>query len=261
MWFWLLWRAWLLIIIAESLSMLTKFYNLKVHILKRTIITKALLTDVVFIIYIQRLKSSQVLPWDSRWADPAVCWHAELITVHKHLRLSLPVHWNKMEMTVIKCHLAADSPALEALLLCFPQTSWVKRPFFSLFFFFWELLHLSALLFVPQSSHSRSADAQVSLSSNAPSDWLRPPSEATLFFFCNFSHQAKEDCFFIYASYISKKNLIVWLRENLAALSPPSFSGGRVRLWPYSLCRPPLQRHTHGHKNECMVEVGKREPA
>lgn len=39
-----------------------KFYNLKVHILKRTIITKAMLTDVVFIMYIQRLKSSKVLP-------------------------------------------------------------------------------------------------------------------------------------------------------------------------------------------------------
>lgn len=52
----------------------------------------------------------------------------------------------------------------------------------SLLFLFFQLLHSSALLFVPQSSHSRPADIWVSLSSIAPSEWLSPPSEESLYF-------------------------------------------------------------------------------
>lgn len=116
----------------------------------------------------------------------------------------------------------------------FPQTNSVKRPFF---FFFFELLHLSALLFVPQSSHSHSADVQVSLSSNAPSDWLRPPSEATLVFFVTFPMKWKTIISLFMPVLFPRKPDCVTRRKS-GCIAAPSFTGGRVLLWS-SLCRPP----------------------
>lgn len=56
-----MWRA-LLLLLLESLSMLMKFYTLKVHILKQTIIMRVLLRDVVYIMYDQRVKSFKASP-------------------------------------------------------------------------------------------------------------------------------------------------------------------------------------------------------
>lgn len=118
-----------------------------------------------------------------------------------------------MEMTVIKCHLAADSPSPEALLPCFP--CWMKRPpSYSIFFF--ELLHSSALLFVPQSSHSRPADIRVSLSSIAPSEWLSLPSEDSLYFLGLESDE--RGLFHHLCQFHFQERLIVWFGGHLATV-------------------------------------------
>lgn len=89
-----------------------------------------------------------------------------------------------MEMMVIKCHLAADSPAPKAPLPPFLRRTERKSPsLISFLFIYFVCFGASAFVSVVICSAERSADGGVSLSSVAPSDRLTPPSERTHFFF------------------------------------------------------------------------------
>ena len=135
-----------------------------------------------------------------------------------------------------------------------------KQPFF---LFLSELLHLSALLFVPQSSHSRSADVQVSLSSNAPSDWLRPPSDATLFFLLLPS--SKRRFFFSLCQFYFQENLVVWLGD-LAAVPHISLQGAVYGCGLLHCAISPHNTHRYTHiksvrKKVSIRSLGLNQPA